>query len=910
MIRTHAATIPIILLTLLSLVLVSNGSAQNGQANTYQLFSYQEPEAALQKMTAQEPERALIQVHPVVTEPSVLQEGDLLQFEIKGTERTYRIDRISAYFAHTRSIRAVDLDAPQDNLLLTLENGIMTGMLHAGDHTELYQFRVDRDEGPYIRELPVSSLSDYECSVAPELHATSNFLPDPFQKKTTGAPETEPHAPHMEALASTLEDRITIDIMVVYTEAARNWADSQGDMSIHSAISFAMNLAQSIFDNSETEVALRLVHAHETDYDEQAGDADMTDHLYRFATSPDYSPFGSGHNGYMEEVHDLRDEYGADLMVLLPDVPGQGGIGFVLSQTGGSPRLAFSVSNIRAAAISTTVFSHEIGHNMGGAHARDQQENPSDELGGVFEYSTGYRFQSGSDHFSTIMAYAEGEYQPIPQFSSPDLRRQGIQIGTYNRNPGPSDNVRTFRQTKRIVAGYRATAVEPPSAGISESNLTINLDQEDLEQIPIVISNQGDSDLIYEIDFNSGMLPGQFKTTGSGGFAAKGALLSIPHQAISHNEPFPAFSNGTAESSADIYMTTFSSSEGFELGTFSGMREWRTFTTDQTFQISSENPTTGSTHIRIVDHPDEEDAIYIRSPYFGVQPFGSYEFSADIYISGNERFDLYLSDSRALNQFEDMTAGIIFSDGIMFSRGLNESGNPDFLALESHIYPSDQYFEIRIVTDPSNREIRYYLNGNLRATRAYTSGITFGSFLMIHGNSGEGDHIDIDNISVKRLHSPFTWLSPEKYGGVVEPGESDQLALDFSTEGLDSGSYEGVLIVRTNDRQNSRSEIPIILNVSGEIAASDDILLAQNYPNPFSPSAAGTTIEFSIPKESRVKIELYSVTGQRVRTLFNDQLDAGTHRIPFQASGLASGVYIYQVQTDNHSESKKMVLIN
>ncbi|MEX2600712.1 MAG: zinc-dependent metalloprotease [Balneolaceae bacterium] len=911
-IRTHAAFIRITVLVFVTLVLASNGLAQDSRPNSYQLFSYPDPEAAMQKMTATRTERALIEINPLLSEADILREGDLLQFEIKGVNRTYRIERVSAYFENTRSIRAVDRDAPQDNLLLTLEDGIVTGILHAGDHTELYQFRADRNDGAYILELPASTLSDYECSVAPELHTTSRFTPGQSLQKSVNTPEKGPHAPHMEVLASTLEDRITIDIMVVYTEAAKNWANSQGDMTINSAIAFAMNLAQSIFDNSETEVTLRLVHTHETDYDETSGNPDMTDHLYRFTASPDYNPFGSGYNGYMDEVHALRVEYGADLMILLPDVPGQGGVGFVLNQTGGFSQLAFSVSNIRAAAISTTVFSHEIGHNLGGAHARDQQENPADELGGIFEYSTGYRFQSGNESFSTIMAYAEGEYLPIPQFSSPDLRRQGIQIGTYSRNPGPSDNARTFRQTKRIVSGYYDPTVEPPEAVIHEPMLAINMDQEDLEQIPIVINNQGDSDLIYEIDFSSGSLPGKFKatSTGSGGSAARASALSMSPLPIPQNEPPPAFSNGMAESAAELYKTTFSADEGFEAGTFSGLREWRTFTTDQTFQISSDNPATGSSHLRITDHPADTSAVYIRSPYFGIQPFGAYEFSADIFIAGDERFDLYLSDSRAQNEFEDMTAGAIFTDGIMFSRGLNENGNPDFTALTSHTYPSEQYFQFRVVTDPTREEIRYYLNGNLRSTRSYTSGTTFGSFLMIHGNSGEGGRIDIDNVSVKRLHSPFTWLSPEKYGGVVEPGESDQLLLDFLTAGVDSGTYEGVLIIRTNDSQNSRREIPITLTVSGEVASSEEIFLEQNYPNPFSPSESGTTIEFSIPTESRVRVELYSISGRRVRTLFYDQLTAGTHRIPIQADGLASGVYIYQVQTDSHAESKKMILIN
>ena len=82
--------------------------------------------------------------------------------------------------------------------------------------------------------------------------------------------------------------------------------------------------------------------------------------------------------------------------------------------------------------------------------------------------------------------------------------------------------------------------------------------------------------------------------------------------------------------------------------------------------------------------------------------------------------------------------------------------------------------------------------------------------------------------------------------------------------------------------------------------------LKQNYPNPFNPS---THIEFQLKEAQMVNINVYDVTGRHLRTLISQPMTAGTHRINFEASGLASGAYIYQMQTPTGVESKLMTLV-
>jgi hypothetical protein len=83
--------------------------------------------------------------------------------------------------------------------------------------------------------------------------------------------------------------------------------------------------------------------------------------------------------------------------------------------------------------------------------------------------------------------------------------------------------------------------------------------------------------------------------------------------------------------------------------------------------------------------------------------------------------------------------------------------------------------------------------------------------------------------------------------------------------------------------------------------------LEQNYPNPFNPS---TNIQFSLPATSEVTLEVFNMLGQKVATLIDGQkLTAGSHTQKFDASSLASGMYVYRISAANFVQSRKMMLI-
>jgi len=81
--------------------------------------------------------------------------------------------------------------------------------------------------------------------------------------------------------------------------------------------------------------------------------------------------------------------------------------------------------------------------------------------------------------------------------------------------------------------------------------------------------------------------------------------------------------------------------------------------------------------------------------------------------------------------------------------------------------------------------------------------------------------------------------------------------------------------------------------------------LGNNYPNPFNPS---TKITFGLQKSGYTEITIFDVTGRAVKTLLSKYMNAGTHSVDFNASGLTSGVYLYQLKTNGFAETGKMIL--
>ena len=135
---------------------------------------------------------------------------------------------------------------------------------------------------------------------------------------------------------------------------------------------------------------------------------------------------------------------------------------------------------------------------------------------------------------------------------------------------------------------------------------------------------------------------------------------------------------------------------------------------------------------------------------------------------------------------------------------------------------------------------------------------------------------------------------------------SKNIGLSYLKEGI-----EAVLI--TNELKGAVIKGIVYGDTSTVVGVNDkypnspnQFVLSQNYPNPFNPT---TTINYSLPKAGNVKLTVYNTIGSKVATILNEYKPAGNYSVQFNASNLASGIYLYRLESGNYSSAKKFILI-
>ena len=336
---------------------------------------------------------------------------------------------------------------PNGFALLTIVDGRISGTIELADagrgaHLR-YQIQSTNDGLTLLREIDPSSFPDDHPG------AGEPVAPDATVKSAVRSAD-KTISP--DGTVAKADSAATIDVMVVYSNQTAAAAGS----GIGAQIQQAIDTANLVYANSGIATRLRLVYAGPANYDE-SGD---------FAT--DLSRITGTTDGYMDGVHALRDQYGADLVSLFVDNPQYCGYGWI----GPSAGYAFSVVN-RGCASGNYSFPHELGHNFGARHDAyvDASTTP---------YAYGHGWVDVGQAWRDVMAYNNAcaaigvSCVRIAYLSNPNL--------TYGSPPDPlgststADVVRVHNDNALTVANFRslgATVSQPCTYALSPTSASV-----------------------------------------------------------------------------------------------------------------------------------------------------------------------------------------------------------------------------------------------------------------------------------------------------------------------------------------------------------------------------------------------------------------------------------------------------
>jgi hypothetical protein len=283
------------------------------------------------------------------------------------------------------------------------------------------------------------------------LHAVVELDPGRFPPGADPIPVYPPPsgaAPEPGADAQP-DDGSLIDVLVVYTAAARAAAGGTG--AIQALIDLAITETNTSYANSGITQRVRLVHTAEVVYTESG---DIQTDLTRLQSASD---------GFMDNVHTLRNTYGADLVQLIVE-NGGGFCGIAYPMTSVSAGFAANAFGVtaRTCATGNYSFGHEMGHNMGARH--DWFVDPTNNS--PYTYNHGY-VNAGAG-WRTIMAYnnacSPGFCTRVQYWSNPNVTFNGAPTGVPEGSPNAADNRKTLNNTAFTVANFRAAINPTPPA--------------------------------------------------------------------------------------------------------------------------------------------------------------------------------------------------------------------------------------------------------------------------------------------------------------------------------------------------------------------------------------------------------------------------------------------------------------
>ncbi len=269
---------------------------------------------------------------------------------------------------------------------------------------------------------------------------------------------------------------------------------------------------------------------------------------------------------------------------------------------------------------------------------------------------------------------------------------------------------------------------------------------------------------------------------------------------------------------------------------------------------------------------------------------------------------------------------------IMFD-SLSTLANPPYnlkesdrnIVLQNNVYfwPKDAYNYWTSINDTASDKLVPPLWMNPQTALMFTDKTTWPGFSASNNDSTDpGFNSSLvqstDNNIINYLNLNFTTGTASGSRWKLFPDDPTTMFASVSTNWAETQGYpipenlkysNAALLTAGTDGKplgdlNWFSQLTGVAQVSNNIPEA--FSLSQNYPNPFNPT---TIIEYTVPKSSFVSLKVYNILGQEVATLYRGFQKAGSYKADFDASKLSSGVYLYNLQSNGFTLTKKMVLM-
>ena len=391
---------------------------------------------------------AEIELNQAVKSPDAFRKGDKIVLNLfEDAEFPAVVRRVNENINGTLSVTA-ETDQPGSYMIISTTRGRSLGSIYIPGENMFYKIISEPDTDRHF-------LIEMDARDRDWLEGAPPLIPPEPEKGDSE--EAQRIQNYLEKSGLGPEDPARIDVMIVYTPKAREWAENNNG-GIENVLALSMANAQLVLDNSQVGITMVLVHSDLVDYEESG---DSGDDLMRLTASPSFNPFGSDAEDYMNEVHEWRDTYGADLTAIFAAVDDTGGLAWTINDKRGMPQYGFSLTRVQQASWTYTHI-HEMGHNMGLHHHKEQNFQPGPTSWWNWpenKWSAGWRW-TGEDgkNYCSVMTYTSGQYYDdgithteVPIFSNPFVYYQGVPTGHHE----DGDNARTLKEIKHAISAYR-----------------------------------------------------------------------------------------------------------------------------------------------------------------------------------------------------------------------------------------------------------------------------------------------------------------------------------------------------------------------------------------------------------------------------------------------------------------------